>query len=572
MSDLPDAIERLVKRVEALERRVEALEPRVGTLEHPLAARWPHPTSEPKPESTAPTPAAAPQARPASPFPVLGKAMLGIAGAYVLRAVEDSSTVPKLAVALAGLAYAFLWLAGAARTRGGPRFADAIYACTSALILAPMLWELTLRFKVLTPAVAAGVLCAFALAAVGLAWKREQAPLLRVAWIAAAALALSLAVASHVMMPFVTVLLILTAACELTPAFVSVPDIRALMALVADAAIWTLIFVYFNPQNAREDYPPLGKAALLAPGFVVFLLFAAVVIFKTVFRAKRITAFETIQTTIAFLLAAVSLADFGPSHGPALLGAACLLLSGAGYAAFFTVLERAQQRRNAGVFAAWSAALLLAGSLLCLPPLPLVLLLGAGAFAALIAARWKGRPSLELTGMVFLAAAAAASGLPSFVAAVWTGTPPGAPSAGAWITAVCAVLSYAAVMSKAGETWLAQAFHLVLAALASAAVIALLAQGMYSLVAIKAIPGAHHLAFIRTFTLCGAALALVYGGTRWRRPELTRLGYASMGLVAVKLLFEDLRHGHLGYIAASIFLVALTLIAAPRVARARQKA
>jgi hypothetical protein len=38
------------------------------------------------------------------------------------------------------------------------------------------------------------------------------------------------------------------------------------------------------------------------------------------------------------------------------------------------------------------------------------------------------------------------------------------------------------------------------------------------------------------------------------------------------LVTDDLRHGHLGYIAASIFLVALTLIAAPRVARARQKA
>jgi hypothetical protein len=40
----------------------------------------------------------------------------------------------------------------------------------------------------------------------------------------------------------------------------------------------------------------------------------------------------------------------------------------------------------------------------------------------------------------------------------------------------------------------------------------------------------------------------------------------------VKLIAEDLRHGHLEYIAASIFLFALTLIAAPRLARAREKA
>jgi hypothetical protein len=50
------------------------------------------------------------------------------------------------------------------------------------------------------------------------------------------------------------------------------------------------------------------------------------------------------------------------------------------------------------------------------------------------------------------------------------------------------------------------------------------------------------------------------------------LGYAGIALVAVKLIIEDLRHGHLEYVAASIFLFALTLIAAPRLARVSQKA
>jgi hypothetical protein len=86
------------------------------------------------------------------------------------------------------------------------------------------------------------------------------------------------------------------------------------------------------------------------------------------------------------------------------------------------------------------------------------------------------------------------------------------------------------------------------------------------------VPAAHHLAFIRTFTLCAVSLALVFGGTRLRRPELSRLGYAGIVLAAVKLIVEDLRHGHLEYIAASIFLFALTLIAAPRLARVGQKA
>ena len=130
--------------------------PRRRLKQHP---RWPRPLP-------------APAAQSGSMFPVLGRAMLGIAGAYVLRAVAETSSLPRLAVACAGIAYAFLWLAWAARVRGGPlRFTSSIYAGTSALILAPMLWELTLRFKVLPAAIAAGVvlrLCACGVGACGI--------------------------------------------------------------------------------------------------------------------------------------------------------------------------------------------------------------------------------------------------------------------------------------------------------------------------------------------------------------------------------------------------------------------
>ena len=66
------------------------------------------------------------------------------------------------------------------------------------------------------------------------------------------------------------------------------------------------------------------------------------------------------------------------------------------------------------------------------------------------------------------------------------------------------------------------------------------------------------------------------GYTTYKAGLVSREGLTvAIGMTILPLLFlvtDDLRHGHLGYIAASIFLVALTLIAAPRVARARQKA
>ena len=397
-------------------------------------------------------------------------------------------------------------------------------------------------------------------------------PVLRVTCVVTAGLALALGIASHAMLPFIAVMLIVTALCEFVSVLSRMPEIRAVVAFTADAATWILIFIYFSPQSAREDYPLLGQTALLAPGLVMFAIFATTLIVKTVLRGRRVQVFEIVQTTIAFLLAAVSLADFGPSSSTIILGIVCLVLSAGSYAAVFTVFTKREERRNAAVFAAWSAALWLAGSSLCLPPFAMIASLGAGAVAATFVGRRRSWLAFEFYGMIFLAAAAAASGLLSFLVSVLIGTLPGFPALSIWLAAVCAILCYAAAEPREGEPWRAQALHLAFAALAAGAAVALLVQGLIALIALKVIPGAHHVAFVRTLTLCAAALALVFGGARWRRLELTRLGYASLALVAVKLVFEDLRHGHLAYIAGSIFLVALTLIAAPRVARVRQKA
>jgi predicted tellurium resistance membrane protein TerC len=48
---------------------------------------------------------------------------------------------------------------------------------------------------------------------------------------------------------------------------------------------------------------------------------------------------------------------------------------------------------------------------------------------------------------------------------------------------------------------------------------------------------------------------------------MTRMAYVALAFVAAKLLFEDLRHGHMEFTAGSIFLFAITLIAVPRLVR-----
>ena len=553
MDVLPDALEELTARLETLERRVDS-------LEHPSA---PLIAPEPVASPTAVVSEELSLAQSGSVLSVLAYALLGIAGAYVLRYIAESSSLPRLAIAAVAIVYALLWLVGAARVEAW--FSSAVYAGTSALILAPMLWELTLRSKVLPAQATAAILGAFVIAATALAWKRNRAPVYWMANAAAAAAALALSIATHQFLPFLATLLLMAITCEYAAVRNHPWSVRPLVAAAADLAIWALILIYSSPQSTRMDYPALGAAGLLLPGCLLLLIYAVSVVVRTTLRGQRITVFETGQTIIAFLLASSSVLYFAPGWGAIVLGAVCLLFSIACYAAAFLLFSRG---RNFQVYSDWAACLLLAGCLLCLPPFWLVACL---ALAALVAFLAESRLTLQLHGLVFLLAAAVASGLMGYAFHALAGASPVSLTVSVCLVAACAMICSAAGKRGSPVSWMRQLINLATAALAVFALAALLVEGLLRLVALRWPPEAHYVAFIRTLVLCALALALAKAGSRWRRVELTRLAYATLGLVAAKLLLEDLPLGHLEVIAASIFFFAITLIAVPRLARIEQK-
>jgi hypothetical protein len=565
MEGLPDGLQRLEARVEALERRVHALEHSAEAL-NPVTAQQQGPLAaiESCGELSVPTTAGV--------FSVLGKAMLGIAGAYLLRALTESNVLPSAAVATVAIAYAMAWLVWASRAKRGDWLSGTVYACTSALILAPMLWELMLRFNVLTAPVTSAVVAGFTVAASVLAWKRELAPALWVADLTAAALALSLSIASHQMIPFIGVLLVMVLIAEYAALRGRESGVRIVSSLAADVAVWALIFIYSSPENTRPSYPNQNAATLIAPGIILFSIVGLSVIYRTVLAGNRISFFEIVQTTATFILAACGLFYLGPPAGVIAFGIFCVTLAAAGYAAILLHLNNNGERRNLWVFASWSGALMLTGSSMCLPTKVQIPWLGTWAVAASWTSMRMLRAQLELHGLVFLLVAAAGSGLLNWIASELAGTLPGRPGVVVYLMMVCAIACYegvarARVARNRDEGLKQQIFAIAFAALATGAVTALLVQTLAGLVALRLVPGAHHLALIRTLTVCTAAVWLVFSGSRWNRAELVKIGYATMALLALKLAIEDLRHGQLAYIAASISLFAITLIVVPRVAR-----
>jgi hypothetical protein len=564
MEDLPDGITRIAARLYELEQRVYALEHPAGAV-NAIAEQQPSKMVAIE-DGERPLPATT-----VGVFSLLGKSMLGIAGAYLLRALAESNVAPSAVIAAVAIAYALAWLVWASRAKSGDWLTGTIYACTSALILVPMLWELMLRFRVLTATMTAIVVAGFVAAASLLAWRRELAPVSWVANLTAAALALGLAIASREMTPFIGVLLVMVLISEYGAVRGRESGVRVVVSLAADAVIWALIFIYSSAASTRASYPQLHTATLIMPAVILFLIVGVSVIMRTVVARRQITVFETLQTMAAFLLAACSLFYFGPASSAVGFGIVCLVLASAGYAVAGLRFRGQGERRNLIVFASWSGVLMLVGGMMCLPAKVQSPLLGSWAVAASWASARVLRLHLELHGLAFLLAVAAGSGLLNWMLSELVGTTPGAAPLAAYFIIFCAIACYTGALRSSSEGRREQAMVIAFAVLATAAVTALLVQGLMALIALKVIPGAHHLAFIRTLTICAAAMGLAFGGARWGRAELTKIGYATLALLAVKLAVEDLRHGQLAFIAGSIFLFAITLIVVPRVARMGQR-
>jgi hypothetical protein len=152
-------LDHLREELHQLERRVDALEHRT---EHHIEQHNIEQPTEAVPV-LAGLPAGLDYTLPnaSNAIPAAGRAVLGLAGAFLLRALAESGAMPILLVLLAAILYAATWLVFSVRTRQQDTFGSSIYGITAVLILAPLLWEGTLRFNVLPPVATAGILIAF---------------------------------------------------------------------------------------------------------------------------------------------------------------------------------------------------------------------------------------------------------------------------------------------------------------------------------------------------------------------------------------------------------------------------
>jgi hypothetical protein len=572
-------LDEVASDLERLTVRINELESRVSKLERPAAPASPF-SSKPDPMIDAVHPVSQPTLS-QSPvtMPAVGKVFLGIAGAYVLRAIAESSPLPQLVIVAVALVYAAMWLVWAARTRGDI-FVSTAYSVTAALILAPMLWEVTLRFKVLSAEAAAGVLVGFVALGSGLAWKRNLTSPMLVVSACATTTALVLMVATRKPAGFIVALVaiaLITEVCAYGDRW-STP----VVATVCDIALLVLLSIYTDAAGLSPEYRPLPSAFLLTLLWAFFLIYAAGTVYRTLALRQEISYFELVQTVAAFLLAFTGTLRLSHHAAAPWLGAFCLAGAIATYAALMPVKHRLQPRAY-HVFAAWAVVLSLTGALLAFPTGICAILWGLVGVIAVLLSRRTGRLTPAFHGVIYIAAAVVASGLLNYGGCALIGKLPPVPNWQVTLTAALAIASYFVSVQRLGRSslheisighkgdeWKHNVRRTCLSIIMIFAILALMLVLLVGIVAQVSALSPPLAAVVRTLALSLAALGLTLGGTRWKRSELVWTGYVVIAFCTLKLLFEDLRNGTAVSIAISLFLYGMVWVLVPRMLRMSQ--
>jgi len=554
-----------------LTQRVEELEARVASLEAqpaPQKAAAPKPVLIiPSPEKTAPPPTwrgfPPPETSSGSGVSVVGKAVLGIAGAYLLRAITESGSVPKVPVLLLAIIYAGLWMALAIRMHAKNGFASITYGITSAMILSPLLWESTVRFQILSPAFSAAVLVAFVVLTLLLTWHFELYVLPWVAMLATLSTTLALIVATHDLLPLTAVLLAAALVTEISACLGHHLSLRAAPALAANLALLLLIDIMTSPEGVPEGYQHASPAMIAGLCLALFAIYAGSIGYRTLRRLETITIVDIVQGVIAFGIACFGALRATNGTIAPLLAFLFLGLAAVCYWGALVRFSPNEYGRNRHAFATWAAALVIVSTSL-FPVMVRGTVLSVAAVAAAFLYRRTAKFNLGLHASLYLSAAAIASPLLNQVISTLTKSVPATPNWQVAVVAISAAVCYSVGLRVLENRGRYRMLWLVPALLTSFAVSAFVVAAVVWVTSGQIEMAPSRMSVVRTVVNCGLALALAFLASRWKRAELGWVAYTAVGFGTLKLLFEDLRYGNAASLVLSLLFYGLVLILLPR--------
>ena len=579
-------LEEIQRQIEGLTRELREVKQRLETLEARGGA-----ASDTAPEET-PTLAAGdvseaeatPLMTPAGTIPLIGRTLVILGGAYLLRALTssvltDSALLPPAGGAVAGLVYAAWWLVQADRSAAAGRRQSAVFhGLATALIAYPLIWETTARLEFLGANAAAAALLVLLLLGLAVAWRRELWEIVWTITLLTVATSLALIVATHEFMALTTTLLLAVRrrGNPGLPRPLPRPALAGRLGGRPGGAHSHLRGA--GPGRSAEAGDALALGGVVAVCTALPLLYLGSISAHTLLRGRPISAFEVTQAGMALLIGFSGAVRVTTARGAdaAFVGIVGLVLGAACYAAALTFIDRRLGRgRNFYSYTTLAGLLVLTGSWLILDSVALALTWSALAVAATGLGGRFDRITLKFHGAVYVAAATTAAGL---IVCAYGGL--FADPTGTWVSpepvgipvTLVAAACYAILAATRGET-VRRWFELLPQAIVGAAAVwsvAGLTAGVLSApitAAFGAGAAAPFVAASRTAVIAILAVALAGAGRHWSLRELTWFVYPVLVAGGVKLILEDFDYDQPVALFLALALYGSALIATPRLIR-----
>jgi hypothetical protein len=500
----------------------------------------------------------------------LGRSLIILGGAFLLRALTEAGTWPRVVGVSMGLLYALSWLAMSSRAVVVGNRLRAIFDGGTALTIGfPLIAEAALKFGLFTPSMAALALGAFT-ACVLVSANHSLLPSL--AWLAS-------------MGGLATGLALLARTGEVAPVSFYFTSLGVGTLWLGYLREWrglrwptgaAACFAVFGVTLRAVAQPPIDSAAL-AWASQVFLLVAYLgsIAVRTLVRGRQVILFEIVQTVLFLVVGLGGMISVGSAAGGGnlLLGAVTFGLGAAAYAVSLQFLARhAPGALNFYFYSSLALIFVMVGTGTALDgPARALALTGIGLALAVAWAR-SSRATLGAHTAIALVAASEDAGLLTLGLATFLGGPASVGMA-QWpaLVALGAVVALSGSRLTASHGAKPSADDVPGVALGLVAVV-----GFAGLVtpAVAALAGALSLPVssdvvitIRTAILSMLAVGCARLARARRFSALGWLAYPLLAATGAKLLLIDIRHSQASTLFAALACYGAALVLVPRLRR-----
>ncbi|MBI2212533.1 MAG: hypothetical protein HYU52_02715 [Acidobacteria bacterium] len=559
-------VEELAERLSRMEARVAELEAWRASLRNPLS---PVHQAAPPQRPAVDDDSVEPEVSEASGFDLalVGRTLIVLGGAFMLRAASDSGAVPIVAGVALGLAYAAAFALFAMREQVS-RVSASFHGYASLLVAFPLIWEATKKFGIFGPWSAALALAGISALIVALSWRRR---LNGVAWglnLFALALAPLMMLFTVAAAPFIVYLLALGITTLWMGYELDWHLLRWPVALELDVAMFAVAFLVATNRNGT-----MTPAAAIGLGFGVFAVYLVAFALRTVARQRDIVPFEIVQAIGAYLacLGAAVWVARSRDIGGTPLALATLAFAVGCYALSFAFLSRRSSTINFSFYSTLALVLTLTAGSLLVHGVASSALWSLLAVAACWAAARYLKTSLAFHAGVFIVAGFVASDLLTLgLRTLFLPPPspwPSGSGASLLVMVACLYVAWLRPIEHEGsyEPWSWAKLILLVEGGWAVATVAMLGIGL--LVSTAAGEDAGSIAVVRT-----ALLSLLTIGAAWasRYERFSPGRWVASGMIVVlimKLIWDDFRNGRASTLFISLAIVGIALIVAPRLGR-----